>query len=233
MPDAEHPKTDAINALLPQTQCQRCEYQGCRPYAEAIANGDAINKCPPGGDRTIRRIAELLDVPVVSLDPRHGEPGPRMVALVREAECIGCTKCIQVCPTDAIVGAAKQMHTVIEPECTGCELCISPCPVDCIDMVKPQTGNGIITEEQSRYWQKRHESRNVRLRRQKTEREQRRRERLALQDHKSTAHSSAGSTASPGKPNFKSPGQIRTEIQAAVERVRARKAQQQSDHNKK
>lgn len=232
MPDTEHRLTDAINALLPQTQCQRCEYQGCLPYAEAIANGDAINKCPPGGDRTIRRLAELLDVPVVPLDTRHGEPGPRMVALVRESECIGCTKCIQACPTDAIVGAARQMHTVLESECTGCELCIAPCPVDCIDMISPRQGNGTITEKQSRYWKKRHESRNMRLHLQQIERAQRRRNRLALQAHKSTAPTPTDANSTSGGLKFRSPEQIKAEIRAAVERTKARRAQQSRDRNR-
>jgi electron transport complex protein RnfB len=122
--------------MLPQTQCGQCGYPGCRPYAEAIANGDAINKCPPGGQSTINNIATLLDVEAPTLDEEHGETKelPR-VAVIREDECIGCTKCIQACPMDAILGAAKQMHTVIATECTGCDLCVEPCPVDCIDMV--------------------------------------------------------------------------------------------------
>ena len=127
---------DRIDALLPQTQCRRCLYPACRPYAEAIARGEAdINRCPPGGAAGIEAIAALLGRAPILLDPAHGTETPRVVALIREAECIGCTKCIQACPVDAIVGAAKQMHTVIGDECTGCELCIAPCPVDCIDMV--------------------------------------------------------------------------------------------------
>ncbi|MDE1460414.1 electron transport complex subunit RsxB [Spartinivicinus poritis] len=137
------PLVDQVNALLPQTQCGQCGYPGCKPYAEAIANGDAINKCPPGGDATIHALADLLDVEPTPLDAEHGEEKPRTVAFIREAECIGCTKCIQACPVDAILGAAKQMHTVIADECTGCDLCVEPCPVDCIDMipieVTPQT----------------------------------------------------------------------------------------------
>lgn len=123
-----------IDGLLPQTQCGQCGYPGCRPYAEAIARGDAINKCPPGGARTIAELARLLGEPVAKLDPRHGTEGSPLRAVIREAECIGCTKCIQVCPVDAILGAPKLMHTVIESECTGCELCVAPCPVDCIDL---------------------------------------------------------------------------------------------------
>lgn len=128
------PIAEQINALLPQTQCGQCGYPGCKPYSEAIAAGDKINKCPPGGEATIQALADLLDVEAEALDAVEGEK-PKMVAFIREAECIGCTKCIQACPVDAIVGAAKQMHTVIISECTGCDLCVEPCPVDCIDML--------------------------------------------------------------------------------------------------
>jgi len=131
----EDPVVDQIDNILPQTQCGQCSYPGCRPYAEAIASGDEINKCPPGGEATIHALAELLGRDFVALDEEHGEEKGKRVALIREAECIGCTKCIQACPMDAILGAAKQMHTVIADECTGCDLCIEPCPVDCIDMV--------------------------------------------------------------------------------------------------
>jgi electron transport complex protein RnfB len=123
-----------IDALLPQTQCTKCGFNGCRPYAQAISEGTAINRCPPGGDATIAKLAQLLDQPVIPLDTSR-EPARAVVAFVREAECIGCTKCIQACPVDAIVGAAQQMHTVISDYCTGCELCIAPCPVDCIDLI--------------------------------------------------------------------------------------------------
>ena len=130
------PVVEQLDALLPQTQCGQCGYPGCRPYAQAIANGDAINKCPPGGQATINAIADLLDVEAPTLDEEHGEESAvKNVAYIREDECIGCTKCIQACPVDAILGAAKQMHTVIVDECTGCDLCVEPCPVDCIDMV--------------------------------------------------------------------------------------------------
>ncbi len=130
-----NPVIDQINELLPQTQCGQCGYPGCKPYAEAIANGEKINRCPPGGEAGIKAIATLLNVDVISLDENCGEENQlASVVVIREDECIGCTKCIQACPVDAIAGAAKLMHTVIESECTGCDLCIPPCPVDCIDI---------------------------------------------------------------------------------------------------
>ncbi len=130
-----NPLVDQIDGILPQTQCGQCGYPGCRPYAEAIAGGEAINKCPPGGESTIAALADLLDVEPMPLDEEHGVSQGKRVAFIREDECIGCTKCIQACPVDAILGAAKQMHTVIVAECTGCDLCVEPCPVDCIDMI--------------------------------------------------------------------------------------------------
>ncbi|WP_218354611.1 electron transport complex subunit RsxB [Alteromonas lipotrueiana] len=129
------PLVDQIDEILPQTQCGQCGYPGCRPYAQAIADGDEINKCPPGGESTIKDLANLMGVEAKPLDAAHGEEDTKKVAFIREDECIGCTKCIQACPVDAILGAAKHMHTVIERECTGCDLCVDPCPVDCIDMV--------------------------------------------------------------------------------------------------
>jgi electron transport complex protein RnfB len=125
-----------IEALLPQTQCTQCGYAGCKPYAQAIARGDAgIDQCPPGGQAGVRALAELLGRRAGPVDPAHGVHKAPQVAFVREAECIGCTKCIQACPVDAIVGAPKLMHTVIAELCTGCELCLPPCPVDCIDLL--------------------------------------------------------------------------------------------------
>jgi len=127
---------DRIDALLPQTQCEQCGFHGCRPYADAMAAGEAdIDRCPPGGSIGITRLAALLDRPVIPLDTSRGVEKPRTLARVIEADCIGCTKCIQACPVDAIVGASKLMHTVIPELCTGCELCLPPCPVDCIDLV--------------------------------------------------------------------------------------------------
>jgi RnfABCDGE-type electron transport complex B subunit len=124
-----------IDDLLPQTQCGQCGHPGCRPYARAIAAGEAFNKCPPGGIATITAIADLLGSAPLPLDPEHGREGPKLVAYIREAECIGCAKCLPACPVDAILGATRQMHTVIAAECTGCDLCVEPCPVDCIEMI--------------------------------------------------------------------------------------------------
>ncbi|HET7306880.1 MAG TPA: RnfABCDGE type electron transport complex subunit B [Gammaproteobacteria bacterium] len=133
------PSAHDIDRLLPQTQCERCGYAGCRPYAEAIAGGDAdINRCPPGGDAVIAALAELTGRAAKPLDPECGPALAPTVAVIDEDTCIGCTRCIQACPVDAIVGAAKLMHTVIAAECTGCELCLPPCPVDCIDIVQAQ-----------------------------------------------------------------------------------------------
>ncbi len=127
---------ESLNDLLPQMQCGQCSFNGCRPYAEAIIAGEAdINQCPPSGDLGIAKIAAFLNVPTKPLNTQFGEHKPRSVAIIDEAQCIGCVKCIAVCPVDAIVGAAKWMHTVIASECTGCELCITPCPVDCITML--------------------------------------------------------------------------------------------------
>lgn len=140
---------DRINALLPQTQCGQCSYEGCLPYARAIAAGEKINKCPPGGRETILRLSYLLHETPLDLDPAHGRLAPREVAVIREAECIGCTKCIRACPVDAILGAPKLMHTVISSECTGCDLCVAPCPVDCIDMV-PAAGSALRAIDLSR-----------------------------------------------------------------------------------
>ncbi|GAB2189218.1 electron transport complex subunit RsxB [Sessilibacter sp. MAH2] len=143
------PIVDQLDALLPQTQCGQCGYPGCRPYAEQIAQGDEINKCPPGGQATVEAIAQLMGVDAPELDTGGAESAEvTRVAYIREDECIGCTKCIQACPMDAILGAAKQMHTVISDECTGCDLCVEPCPVDCIDMIP------IPTTVQNWTWEK-------------------------------------------------------------------------------
>ena len=130
------PLVDKIDATLPQTQCGQCGFPGCKAYAQAIAKGEAeINQCPPGGEEGIRKLADLLGKEFNPFSAEHGVEKPKQVAIIDENACIGCTLCTQACPVDAIVGAAKQMHTIVAPLCTGCELCVSPCPVDCITMV--------------------------------------------------------------------------------------------------
>jgi len=127
---------ERLDRVLPQTQCGQCGFDGCRPYAEAMAEGDAgIDRCPPGGDPGARTLARLLGVPALPYDRSRGAHKPASVAAIVDADCIGCTKCIQACPVDAIVGASKLMHAVIAPLCTGCELCLPACPVDCIELL--------------------------------------------------------------------------------------------------
>jgi electron transport complex protein RnfB len=205
----------SIDALLPQTQCSKCGHPGCKPYAEGIANGEPINKCPPGGNETINALAELLKVPVLELDTTRGS-APAQIAYIREAECIGCTKCIQACPVDAIVGAAKLMHTVIIDECTGCDLCVAPCPVDCIEMrpllpntVLPVVGGLALTPQarQARtlkrdHARRRFEQRNARLLREEQQK-------VAERQARQRAAQPAETKADP--------------VQAALERVRAQK----------
>jgi electron transport complex protein RnfB len=206
-----------IDALLPQTQCGKCGHPGCKPYAAGIASGEPINKCPPGGSETIIALAELLNVPVLELDASRGS-APAQIAYIREAECIGCTKCIQACPVDAIVGAAKLMHTVIIDECTGCDLCVAPCPVDCIEMhplplsgVLPIVGGLASSLEEQRaraakrnHARRRFEQRNARLQREEQQKiaEREARAQRAVQ-----------------------PSEVALDpVQAALERVRAQKA---------
>ncbi len=140
------PSAATIDTWLPQTQCTRCGYPHCRAYADAIARGEAdINRCPPGGETTLAGLAQLLDTSARPLDPGVGPSTPRLLARVIEAQCIGCTLCLKVCPVDAIVGAPRRMHTVIAAQCTGCELCVPPCPVDCIELAAapaPSAGGG-------------------------------------------------------------------------------------------
>jgi electron transport complex protein RnfB len=166
---------DQLNTLLPQTQCGQCGFKGCRPYAEAIASGQAdINQCPPGGDEGIIEIARLLGVPAKPLNTQFGQHKPKQVAFIIEEDCIGCTKCIAVCPVDAILGAAKFMHTVIASECTGCELCIAPCPVDCIVMkpVEPQPMRA-QKSAQSQRAMRRYEARCLRMAQEEAEKAER------------------------------------------------------------
>jgi len=204
-----------IDALLPQTQCGKCGHPGCKPYAQGIVDGEPINKCPPGGDETVAALAELLNVPVLELDVSRGSAPPQ-VAYIREAECIGCTKCIQACPIDAIVGAAKLMHTVLIDECTGCDLCVAPCPVDCIEMhplplgTLPVVGGLASSLEEQRaraakrdHARQRFERRNARLHREEQQK-QVEREARALR-----AAQPAVATLDP--------------VQAALERVRTQK----------
>jgi len=146
---------EKIDALLPQTQCTKCGYSGCKPYAQAISKNQAdINQCPPGGEAGIKKLASLLGVEEKSLNPKFGIEQPRKVAFIIEEDCIGCTKCLPPCPVDAILGANKQMHTVIADECTGCELCIAPCPVDCIimqDIESPSWDQAMADHAKQRY----------------------------------------------------------------------------------
>jgi electron transport complex protein RnfB len=145
--------SDRIDALLPQTQCTRCGYAGCAPYAAAIAAGEAaINQCPPGGAATIASLAALLDRPALALNPANGIEAPPQVAWIDESRCIGCAKCLAPCPVDAIVGAPKFLHTVLADRCTGCELCLPPCPVDCIELrPAPAAQRNDAAENRRRY----------------------------------------------------------------------------------
>lgn len=206
---------DQIDALLPQTQCQRCGFPDCRAYADAIAAGETdINRCPPGGDDAIQALAALTQTQLKPLAPELDTFTPDTVAFIEEPLCIGCTKCIQACPTDAIVGAAKQMHTVIEALCTGCELCIPPCPVDCIRMQPAASATtGVERAEagpaRADFFRTRYRAHRARLEQIKLERQLRRREVRAGSQTELVARRQA-------------------EIAAAVARVRARRAQQGS-----
>jgi len=197
---------ERIDALLPQTQCTKCGYPACRPYAEAVARGEAeINQCPPGGDAGIRKLASLLGREYRPLNPQNGVEGPHRVALIDEARCIGCTLCIQACPVDAIVGAQKLMHTVVMELCSGCDLCVAPCPVDCIEMV-PATGAGAIWDRaRADAARERFERRNARLERESLERAAR----LKARTLKAKEDPDADKK--------------RAIIQAAIERARARR----------
>lgn len=156
-----------IDSLLPQTQCRQCGFAGCRPYAEAISEGRAeINQCPPGGEFTLRALAGLLGRQPLALNPANGRHKPPQLAVILESQCIGCTLCIQACPVDAIVGAARQMHTVIEAECSGCELCLPPCPVDCIELRpadQPHPPGSSGAREQAGHYRRRFQRRQQRL----------------------------------------------------------------------
>ncbi|WP_211450919.1 electron transport complex subunit RsxB [Collimonas antrihumi] len=215
---------DRIEALLPQTQCTKCGYPACRPYAEAIADGSAsYNQCPPGGQQGVARLAQLLQQPLIPLNPANGVERPRPLAVIDEAACIGCTLCIQACPVDAIVGAAKQMHTVINDLCTGCDLCVPPCPVDCITMVDvsgADTGWNAWTQQQADDARARHDFHVIRLVREKRENDAR----LAAKAAEKLKAVAAESAATPEQ----QAEQLRRKaiIQAAIERARLKKEQQ-------
>ena len=197
---------EQVDALLPQTQCTQCGFEGCGPYAEALAAGRAdINRCPPGGEAVIRRLASLLRRPFQPLDPACGVERARRVAFINEAQCIGCTLCIQACPVDAILGAPRQMHTVLTELCSGCDLCVAPCPVDCIAM-QPATGADAVWDTgRARAARARFEARNSRIALGAAERN----ERLSKSAAERLAH------AGPDK---------HATIQAAIARARARRA---------
>ena len=214
---------DQIEDLLPQTQCTKCGYPACRPYAEAIAEGSAgYNQCPPGGEEGVKRLATLLGKPVIPLNPIHGIERVRPVAVIDESACIGCTLCIQACPVDAIVGAAKQMHTVIPELCTGCDLCVPPCPVDCIAMLPvtaDKTAWAAWSPEQANAARTRHDSRTLRLQREKTENDARLAAKAAAK-LKELDNESALSDEEKTEKERK-----RAIIQAAIERARLQKEQ--------
>lgn len=161
---------ERIDALLPQTQCRRCGFDGCRPYAEALARGESsLNRCPPGGRELIAQLSELLGRPSLPLDPDCGREGPQRVALIDEEDCIGCAKCLDDCPTDAIVGARKRMHTVIAEDCSGCELCLPLCPVDCIHMIDLAVPAAEARGARAAHYRKLYDSRRARLARRQAE----------------------------------------------------------------
>ena len=213
---------DRIEDLLPQTQCTKCGYAGCRPYAEAIAEGSAAyNQCPPGGAEGLARLARLLGKPVIPINPVHGLERERPVALIDESVCIGCTLCIQACPVDAIVGAAKQMHTVIAELCTGCDLCVPPCPVDCIAMIPVtpgKTGWDAWSQQAANAARRRHDQRTARLQREKADNDAR----LAAKAAAKMKEVNAEMAVTPEEQAEKE--RKRAIIAAAMERARLKKA---------
>jgi len=221
MADSGKTLADRIEDVLPQTQCTKCGYPACRPYAEAIANGTAAhNQCPPGGAEGVARIAALLGKPVIPLNPVNGVERERPVAVIDEGACIGCTLCIQACPVDAIVGAAKQMHTVIASLCTGCDLCVPPCPVDCIDMnvaTPNKTGWSAWSQADADAARARHDARALRLQREKQENDAR----LAAKAIAKLAEVDASTAQTDAERAEKE--RKRAIIQAAIERARQQK----------
>lgn len=221
MHDPARSLADQIEDLLPQTQCTKCGYPACRPYAVAIADGSAnYNQCPPGGAEGIARIAAVLGKPVIPLNPLNGVERARPVAVIDEAVCIGCTLCIQACPVDAIVGAAKQMHTVIPELCTGCDLCVAPCPVDCIAMIpvtENKTGWQAWSSEQADAARERFHHRQLRLRQEKDENDARLAAKAAAK-LKELDNTSTLSVDELAEKNRK-----RAIIEAAIERARLQK----------
>jgi len=213
---------DGLDAALPQTQCTRCGYPDCRAYARAMAEGSApINRCPPGGAEGIVRLAGIVGKPVLPLDPAHGTEGPRRLAVIDEAWCIGCTLCLKACPVDCIVGGPKQMHTVIESQCTGCELCIPACPVDCISLENAsgsRTGWDAWSPEDADAARRRHEFHRLRLARDERER----RERLAARAR--SAPALQGDAAPPAGPEPQPADARQAAIAAALARARARRS---------
>jgi electron transport complex protein RnfB len=225
MRDPAHSLADQIEDLLPQTQCTKCGYPACRPYAEAIAEGAAnYNQCPPGGAEGIARLAALLGKPVIALNPVNGVERERPVAFIDEAACIGCTLCIQACPVDAIAGAAKQMHTVIPELCTGCDLCVAPCPVDCIAMIpitENKTGWQAWSADQADAARQRFHQRERRLRVEKEEQDARLAAKAAAKLNE-VNNESALSPEELAEKNRK-----RAIIEAAIERARLQKEAQE------
>ncbi|MBK5049697.1 electron transport complex subunit RsxB [Paraburkholderia domus] len=218
---------DRIEDLLPQTQCTKCGYPACRPYAEAVASGEAnYNQCPPGGAEGIARLAALLGQPVIPLNSANGIERPRPLAVIDEQVCIGCTLCMQACPVDAIVGAPKQMHTVIAELCTGCDLCVPPCPVDCIAMppvTGEATGWGAWSQAQADAARERHNRREARLAREREAAEARAAARRAVSSTPAQA-TETGATATPAAPIANdAEAKKRAIIQAALERARQKK----------
>lgn len=227
MSDRSPTLADRLEDLLPQTQCTKCGYPACRPYAEAMARGEAPhNQCPPGGAEGIARLASVLGRPVIPLNPAHGVERERPVAVIDERACIGCTLCIQACPVDAIVGAAKQMHTVIPELCTGCDLCVAPCPVDCIAMVSVtpgKTGWDAWSASAADAARARYQYRTDRLVREKAENDARLAAKAAAKLRDLEAESAQNPEARAEKERK------RAIIQAALERARQQKAAQSGE----